>query len=211
MLRRAPARLVRCCLLAACAVLLAGCDRLFGDEDYFPLPETMGGWRANLSADFVRGRGLDPAALEDLGRFSQSIKNSAWPGYDYHHHTATIVIKNGWIVGEWYTLPESRFFQQYLASNGKSFAYMLFGVLVKEGREGRARAHLTEQSPVYDRTWLQEGFPLSDPRKAGITFEQIFRHTAGFMPEETRDHEKVEEGRNFWSDYSLWVTGRDPQ
>ena len=61
MLRRPPARLVRCCLLAACAVLLAGCDRLFGDEDYFPLPETMGGWRANLSAEFVRSRGLDPA------------------------------------------------------------------------------------------------------------------------------------------------------
>ena len=211
MLRRAPARLVRCCLLAACAVLLAGCDRLFGDEDYFPLPETMGGWRANLSAEFIRSRGLDPAALEDLGRFSQSIRNSAWPGYDYHHHTATIVIKDGWIVGEWYSLPESRFFQQYLASNGKSFAYMLFGVLVKESRERRARVQFTEQSPVDDPTYLQGGFPLSDPRKAGITFEQIFRHTAGFLPEEDKDGDKLEEGRNFWSDYSLWVTGRDPK
>ena len=185
MLRRAPARLVRCCLLAACAVLLAGCDRLFGDEDYFPPPETMGGWRANLSPEFVRSRGLDPAALEDLGRFSQSIRNSAWPGYDYHHHTATIVIKDGWIVGEWYSLPETRFFQQYLASNGKSFAYLLFGVLVKESRERQARVQFTEQSRVYDPTYLQEGFPLSDPRKAEITFEQIFRHTAGFLPEES--------------------------
>ncbi len=211
MLRRAPARLVRCCLLAACAVLLAGCDRLFGDEDYFPPPETMGGWRANLSPEFVRSRGLDPAALEDLGRFSQSIRNSAWPGYDYHHHTATIVIKDGWIVGEWYSLPESRFFQQYLASNGKSFAYLLFGVLVKESRERQARVQFTEQSRVYDPTYLQEGFPLSDPRKAEITFEQIFRHTAGFLPEESKDGDKLEEGRNFWSDYSLWVTGRDPK
>ena len=143
-----------------------------GDEDYFPPPETMGGWRANLSPEFVRSRGLDPAALEDLGRFSQSIRNSAWPGYDYHHHTATIVIKDGWIVGEWYSLPETRFFQQYLASNGKSFAYLLFGVLVKESRERQARVQFTEQSRVYDPTYLQEGFPLSDPRKAEITFEQ---------------------------------------
>ena len=202
---------IACCLLAACTVLLAACDLPFGNEDYFPPPETMGGGRANLSAEFVRARGLDPAALEDLGRLSQSIRNSAQVGYDYHHHTATIVIKNGWIVGEWNSLPETRSFQQYLASNGKSFAYMLFGVLVKEGREGRARVQLTEQSRVYDHTWLPEGFPLSDPRKTEITFEQIFRHTAGFMPEETKDHEKVEEGRNFWSDYSLWVTGSDPK
>jgi CubicO group peptidase (beta-lactamase class C family) len=88
---------------------------------------------------------------------------------------------------------------------------MLFGVMVREGREGKLGARLTEESRVYDRTWLPEGFPLSDPRKAEITFEQIFRHTAGFMPEETGEHRKVEKGRNFWSDYSLWVTGRDPK
>ncbi|MDX9834293.1 MAG: serine hydrolase [Desulfobulbus sp.] len=211
MLRSASIRLVRSFLLASCAVLLAGCDTLFNAADYYPPPETAGGWRKNVSAEFVRAQGLDFQALQDLGRFSQSVQNTPWVGYDYHHHTATIVIKNGWIVGEWYSLPESRFFQQYLASNGKSFAYVLFGVLVKDGREGQARVRVTEQSRVYDPTYLQEGFPLSDPRKTEITFEQIFRHTAGFLPEESKDGDKLEKGRNSWSDYRAWVTGRDPK
>lgn len=199
-------------VVLACSVLVAGCDGFFEPVDYFPPPETFGGWRKDLSPEFVESLGLDHQALQKLGWYSQrAARNSPWVGYDYHHHIATIVIKNGWIVGEWYSQPETRHFQQYLASNGKSFAYVLFGILVKDGREGRARAVVTEESKVYDPIWLKRGFPLSDPRKAEMTFEHIFRHTSGLMPEQTGDDQKVEVGRNFWSDFGQWVTGHDPK
>ena len=36
---------------------------------------------------------------------------------------------------------------------------------------------------LYDERWLPQGFPLSDARKADITFDQVFRHASGMVPE----------------------------
>jgi CubicO group peptidase (beta-lactamase class C family) len=59
-------------------------------------------------------------------------------------------------------------------------------------------------SPLYDPRWLPEGFPLSDPRKAAITFDQVFRHSSGLCPE-------IEETGRYQADknYTRWVTGHD--
>jgi len=36
---------------------------------------------------------------------------------------------------------------------------------------------------LYDQQWLSQGFPLSDSRKANITFGQLLRHVSGIVPE----------------------------
>jgi CubicO group peptidase (beta-lactamase class C family) len=145
-----------------------------------------------------------------LAEFAFSFPNSSIMGYDYHNHTALLVIKNGWILGEWYLRPESKTFQQYLASNGKSFTYVLFGILMQEAKEGKLEVpELSEQSKLYDPLWLSHGYPLSDPRKAEITFEQVFQHTSGLIPETTAEGEQVERGRYHWTHYGDWVVGRD--
>ena len=37
---------------------------------------------------------------------------------------------------------------------------------------------------LYDSRWLPEGFPLSDTLKAQITFDQVFRHASGIIPQD---------------------------
>ena len=56
------------------------------------------------------------------------------------------------------------------------------------------------------------GFPLSDPRKARINFDHIFRHTSGLTPQASTVEEDlpVEQGRNQWDNYVAWVVGHDP-
>ena len=37
---------------------------------------------------------------------------------------------------------------------------------------------------MYDERWLPEGFPLSDFRKSVITFDEVFRHASGVIPQD---------------------------
>ncbi len=78
-----------------------------------------------LSREFVERKGLGCQALQELDRYSQCLPNVPGKMYDYGNHVAIIVIKDGWIVEEWYSLPESMFYQQDLASNDKSFWFFV--------------------------------------------------------------------------------------
>jgi CubicO group peptidase (beta-lactamase class C family) len=170
----------------------------------FPAPENDGGWRKNTTPDFQRAQGFDPEALEEFGRFNLAVPNNQWRPWS--EHKGCLVIKNGWIVGEWYEGEDSQVFPQYLASNGKSVAMACFGILVGDSQAGRTPYDLGLESPVYDPRWLPEGFPLSDPRKGRITFDQVFRHISGLCPE-ADETGRYQEDKN----YTLWVVGRDPQ
>ena len=120
-----------------------------------------------------------------------------------------VVIKDGWIIGEWYNDPKAREFKTYISSNGKSFSMTAFGAMVMDSRNGKVDVSISPESPVYDYQWLPDGFPLSDPRKTDITFEHIFQHTSGICPERTNTGEEIERGRNEWSDYIDWIVGHD--
>ena len=178
-----------------------------GKQDYFPPPESAGGWRKNTDPSFVGSLGLDPERLEQFGRFNLQVPNSNW--MPYANYKGIIVIKNGWIVGEWYNVPQAKSFRTYISSNGKSFAIACFGIMAADSRAGRIEAGIDAESRVYNRQWLPQGFPLSDPRKKDITFEQIFRHRSGICPERTASGEDVEKGRNEWTDYVDWIVAHD--
>jgi CubicO group peptidase (beta-lactamase class C family) len=182
-------------------------DTRIGEQDYIPPPESAGGWRKNTDPSFIRSLGLDPERLEQFGRYNLGVPNSTW--MPYAKYKGTIVIKNGWIVGEWYNVPEAESFRTYISSNGKSFAMVCFGIMAADSRKGRIEVEINAESRVYHKRWLPQGFPLSDPRKDDITFEQIFRHTSGLCPERTKSGEDVEQGRNEWTDYVDWIVGHD--
>ena len=38
-------------------------------SEYFPPPESEGGWRKNIEPDFVRSLGVDPVKLEEFGQY----------------------------------------------------------------------------------------------------------------------------------------------
>ncbi len=174
---------------------------------YFPPPERDGGWRTNTDPEFVRSLGLSPDALEEFGRFNLEVPASNWQ--PYASYTGTILIKDGWIVGEWYNTPSAKDFRTYISSNGKSFAIACFGMMMDDSRSGKIPFEIGRESKVYDPHWLAGGFPLSDQRKEQITFEMIFRHTSGLAPERDADGNHYEQGRNDWTWYPDWIVGHD--
>jgi hypothetical protein len=167
-------------------------------EVYVPPTEKEGGWRVNTDPAFLRALGVDADRLAEFGRYNLSL-------HDTSGHTSCIVIKEGWIVGEWYSTPETRTFYQYLSSNGKSYAMILFGMVVEDGRKGELAHRVDAESRVYDERWLPEGLPLSDPRKGEITFEQVFAHISGILPESAEGPGDAGD-----VDFVRYNVGRDP-
>lgn len=151
-------------------------------SSYFPPPESAGGWRGTTDDTKIRRLGLRPARLEALGAYLTSLPYENYftgvPGYKASNK-AVLVVKNGWIVGEYYNQPSARTGVYYLASNGKSFALLLAGHMA----ENYPAYELGLASRLYDPRWLPEGFPLTDPGKADITFDQVFRHVSGIIPQ----------------------------
>jgi CubicO group peptidase (beta-lactamase class C family) len=151
-------------------------------SSYFPPSEAAGGWRKATDPSEVRSLGLEPAGLDQLGAYLMALPYSGYAtgvtGYKASNKAA-IVIKNGWIVGEYYNQAGANTAVYYLASNGKTFAMLLAGHLAQT----RPELGIDLNSRLYDERWLPEGFPLTDPRKADITFDQVFRHASGIVPE----------------------------
>ncbi len=181
---------------SAATLLLVGCDfhrpvdpdlrpapsAAVALSSYFPPPEANGGWRTTTDAARIRGYGVDGGKLKALGQYLMSLpyENYAIPVSGYKpSNKAAIVVKNGWIVGEYYNQAGAKTALYYTASNGKTFAMLLAGHLVQTYPE----LDLGFTSKLYDRRWLPQGFPLTDSRKAGITFDQVFRHASGIIPE----------------------------
>jgi CubicO group peptidase (beta-lactamase class C family) len=191
-----PAHTARPALSSAASLLLLACELHRPTEPenstvpsaavtlstYFPPPETAGGWRKTTDLARVRQLGLDPDRLKGLGQYLMSL-----PYENYYtgvsgfkaSNKAAIVVKGGWIVGEYYNQAGANNAVYYTASNGKTFAILLAGHLAQT----YPALALGLTSKLYDRRWLPEGFPLTDSRKAAITLDQVFRHSSGIIPE----------------------------
>ena len=152
-------------------------------SSYFPPAEADGGWRKRTITTQIRELGLEAAKLNDLGDYlmSQPYENyqTGVSGYK-PSNKAAIVVKDGWIVGEYYNQSGADKALYYVASNGKTLAMLLTGHMV----QANPHLGLGAGSKLYDRRWLPEGSPLSDPDKSVITFDQVFRHQSGIIPED---------------------------
>ena len=191
-----PARAVRPTLSTAATLLLLGCEPTNptapegGDRPaaavalstYFPPPESAGGWRKATDAARIGDLGVSRDRLQSLGQYLMSLPYESYTinvsGYKASNKAA-IVVKGGWIVGEFYNQSGADKALYYTASNGKTFAMLLAGHLA----QSYPGLNLTPTSKLYDTRWLRQGFPLTDSRKSAITFDQVFRHTSGIIPE----------------------------
>ena len=151
-------------------------------SSYFPPSEASGGWRKATDVAQIAGLGVDAAKLAELGAYLTSLpyENYATGVSGYNaSNKAVIVIKDGWIVGEYYNQPSAVPGVYYLASNGKSIAMMLLGRVARD----YPQLGFGLTSKLYDPRWLPQGFPLTDARKADITLDQVLRHVSGIVPE----------------------------
>jgi CubicO group peptidase (beta-lactamase class C family) len=178
-------------------------------SSYFPPAEAAGGWRKTTDATQIRNLGMDAGKLGALGTYLMALPYEGYytgvSGYK-PSNKAALVVKNGWIVGEYYNQAGANTAVYYLASNGKTFAMLLAGHMATN----YSQFGFGLSSRLYDQRWLPEGYALTDTRKASITFDQVFRHVSGIVPEaQAAIASGAVESQTDWN-FAPFTVGKDP-
>ena len=140
-------------------------------DDYFPPPDSAGGWRTLTTRDEVRERaGLDLPQLERAWEFTQRCSQNA----------GLLVVRHGYLSLEKYAGRASRDVNPDMASTGKAFTSIACGIMLREFRDKIPAGLATK---VFTEAYLPEAFPLDDSRKADITLGQLLCMSAGYWGE----------------------------
>jgi CubicO group peptidase (beta-lactamase class C family) len=144
-------------------------------DQYFPPPESAGGWRQLTDANDIRLKGeMDPAKLEALHQ---------WLLKSDDRDFAAVVIRHGWIVLEVERGNSAKTDSRRVASVSKAICATVLAIASEHSQSGSLPHKMTFDDPAFQFIpWAQ---PLSDPRKAQITVKQLLNHTSGICPEAT--------------------------
>ena len=150
------------------ASLRGTADEVRSALDYFPPPDSQGGWRTISSAEEIRRvTGIDVKKLDEAFDVAKaSTKNGG-----------LLVVRNGWLVYEKYFGRGHREATPNLASCGKSFTSIAIGILMAEHPDLFPDGL---DQKVFTPTYLPaEAFPPSDPAMAEIKLGQLLAFSAG--------------------------------
>ena len=136
--------------------------------DYFPPPDSKGGWRTISDPDKIRKvTGIDTRKLDEAFNYIQETSQ----------HGGLLVVRHGHLVYERYFGRGHREALPELASCGKAFTSIAVGIMLKEKASAIPNG-LDEK--VYNEKYLPaEYFPVDDPRKSEITLGQLLSMSAG--------------------------------
>jgi CubicO group peptidase (beta-lactamase class C family) len=172
------------CVLAALPVSAAVAQSAPAPATYFPPPESQGGWRSLLPERAEPAAEQKSRTRETAGVDWDKLKlawehNAAAPGA-----TGMVVIRRGYLVGEWYK-DGDRTTAFNIYSSSKSYMSTAFGLILAEfGNralpDGRT---LTLDTKVCNEAWIPESLPLPDARKADITVRNLLNMASGIGPE----------------------------
>jgi CubicO group peptidase (beta-lactamase class C family) len=145
-----------------------GAGRLAGKgRDYFPPPDSEGGWRTLDGAEEIRKvAGIDVGRLDEAFGYTQTTSK----------YGGLLVARRGWLVYEKYFGRATREVTPNLWSVGKAFTSVSCGIMLHEERDKIPDAL---ETMVFSEKYLPEAFPLSDPRKAGIKLGHLLAMTSG--------------------------------
>lgn len=139
---------------------------------YFPPPESQGGWRRlDQPQDIRRLGGMDP---EKLGALREWLMKSDGRPF------AADVIRHGYIVLEVERGNSAKTDSRRVASVSKAICATVLAIASERSQHG-----LTPKKMSFDDLafpFIPWAYPLSDPRKAGITVKQLLNHTSGICP-----------------------------
>lgn len=141
--------------------------------DYFPPPDSAGGWRTLKDAKEIRS-----AAGMDLTRLDQAYaltERSTQNG-------GLLVVRRGYLVYEKYFGRAHRNANPDMASTGKAYTSIACGIMLNEFRDKIPEGLNTK---VFTEKYLPEAFPLDDQRRAEITLGQLLCMSAGYHGEGT--------------------------
>jgi CubicO group peptidase (beta-lactamase class C family) len=139
--------------------------------EYFPPPDSEGGWRTLKDAAEIREKaGMDAARLDAAFDFTQRCSQNG----------GLLVVRHGYLVLEKYYGRASRNANPDMASTGKAYTSIACGIMLHEFHD---RIPEGLDTKVFTEKYLPEAFPLDDPRKANITLGQLLCMTAGYNGE----------------------------
>jgi CubicO group peptidase (beta-lactamase class C family) len=147
--------------------------------DYFPSAESKGGWRSLLPQKGEPDAAAKAKIKETAGIDWDKLK-AAWELHDkVEGASGLLVIRKGYIVGEWYKDGDgSKTFNIY--SSSKAYTSVAYGLLLADSEAGKLKRKITLDTKVFTEDWLPEGLPPSDPRKSDITVRMLLNMASGY-------------------------------
>src|ERR1043165_5351986 len=104
-------------------------------DDYFPPPDSAGGWRTLTDAAQMREKaGIDLAQLDRAFDFTQRCSQNG----------GLLVVRRGYLVFEKYFGRASRNANPDMASTGKAYTSIACGIMLNEFRDKRSEEHTSE-------------------------------------------------------------------
>ena len=157
--------------LSKTLLLSASFAALLAADDYFPKPDSEGGWRTLKDAARIRKTaGMD---LERLDRAFEYAQRSS-------KHGGLLVARHGYLVYEKYYGRGNREANPATASVGKAFTSIACGIMLKEKRDQIPEGLETK---VFNEKYLPEALPLDDARKAEIKLGHLLSMSSGMHGE----------------------------
>jgi CubicO group peptidase (beta-lactamase class C family) len=140
-------------------------------DEYFPPPDSDGGWRTLTDAKQIRDlAGLDVGQLQAAYEICERGTQNG----------GLLVVRHGYLVFEKYFGRGHRNANPDMASTGKAFTSIACGIMLHEFHDQIPEGLGTH---VFTPKYLPEAFPLDDPRKANITLGQLLCMSAGYNGE----------------------------
>lgn len=144
--------------------------------DYYPPPESQGGWRWLESPDEIASvGGMDPDKLLFACEYHSHFEASA----------GIVIVRNGYLVAEWYENSALTTTRYDIWSCTKSFTGTAYGILFDDCRQGKLPEDKRVDLDTLAYQFIPEGHPLSDPRKERIRFRHLLSMTSGIPGEKS--------------------------
>jgi CubicO group peptidase (beta-lactamase class C family) len=157
------------------AVTIIAADSRDTVAQYFPPPDSKGGWRSATNSVQARERAsMSLPRLEQTWDFTQRCTQNG----------GLLVVRNGWLVFERYFGRASRNANPDMASTGKAYCSIACGIMLDEFRQKIPQGLDTK---VFTKEFLPEAFSaegkLDDERRADITLGQLLCMSGGYTGE----------------------------
>jgi CubicO group peptidase (beta-lactamase class C family) len=134
--------------------------------EYFPPPESRGGWRVASRSEIPEKTGLRWERLEDAWRYCRSFGGP----------NQLLVIRHGWIAGEWQDYSDPR----GIASCTKSLTALAMARLFDLSRAGRIGKKIGPDDFAW--RYLPPEWSASDARKRQIRIRHLMTMSSGLEP-----------------------------
>jgi CubicO group peptidase (beta-lactamase class C family) len=144
-------------------------------RDYFPPPESKGGWRQLTTDESIRELGgMDSLKLQKLRE---------WLLKSDDRNFAAVVIRHGYVVLQVERGNSASNDARRVASVSKAVCATVLAIASQWSQQGKMPRKMTFEDRAFD--FIPWALPLSDPRKAQITIKELLNHTSGICPEAT--------------------------